>query len=158
MRSSNEWASSVREWASSVRRAVGPRAIWAIALAGLTIVGGCASGQKQPPASDPATGTIDLNTGRRVSGDSDKTLVVVDNQNLNEMTIYAYQGTQRLRLGRVRANSTTQLVIPPSMISGVVQMRFYAEPLATGGQRAYLSELIPVQPGDQVDFLIPFTR
>ena len=151
MRSSNEWASSVRD-------AVGPRAIWAIALAGLVIVGGCASGQKQPSASDPAAGTIDLNTGRRVSGNSDKTTVVVDNQNLNDMTIYAYQGTQRLRLGRVRANGTTQLVIPPSMISGVVQMRFYAEPLATGGQRAYLSELIPVQPGDQVDFLIPFTR
>ena len=151
MRSSNEWA-------SSVRGVVGPRAIWVIALAGLAIVGGCASGQKQPPASDPASGTIDLNTGRRVSGSSDKTTVVVDNQNLNEMTIYAYQGTQRLRLGRVRANATTQLVIPPSMISGVVQMRFYAEPLATGGQRAYLSEQIPVQPGDQVDFLIPFTR
>ena len=149
---------SSKEWASSVRGAVGPRAIWVIALAGLAIVGGCASGQKQPPASDPASGTIDLNTGRRVSGSSDKTTVVVDNQNLNEMTIYAYQGTQRLRLGRVRANATTQLVIPPSMISGVVQMRFYAEPLATGGQRAYLSEQIPVQPGDQVDFLIPFTR
>jgi hypothetical protein len=151
MRSSNEWA-------SSVRGGVGPRAIWAIALAALVIVGGCASGQKQPSASDPAAGTIDLNTGRRVSGNSDTTTVVVENQNLNDMTIYAYQGTQRLRLGRVRANGTTQLVIPPSMISGVVQMRFYAEPLATGGQRAYLSELIPVQPGDQVDFLIPFTR
>ena len=149
---------SSKEWASSVPGVVGPRAIWVIALAGLVIVGGCASGQKQPPASDPASGTIDLNTGRRVSGSSDKTTVVVDNQNLNEMTIYAYQGTQRLRLGRVRANATTQLVIPPSMISGVVQMRFYAEPLATGGQRAYLSEQIPVQPGDQVDFLIPFTR
>jgi len=89
MRSSNERA-------SSVRGAVGPRAIWAIALAGLAIVGGCASGQKQPSTNDPAAGTIDLNTGRRVSGNSDKTTVVVDNQNLNEMTIYAYQGTQRL--------------------------------------------------------------
>ena len=33
-----------------------------------------------------------------------------------------------------------------------------AEPMVTGGQRAYLSEMIPVQPGDQVDFLIPYTR
>jgi hypothetical protein len=141
-------------WTSSVRGAVGPRAIWAIALAGLACVGGCASGRKQ----EPATGTIDLNTGRSISSNSDKTTVLVDNQNLNEMTIYAYQGRQRMRLGRVRANSTTELVIPSSMISGVVQVRFYAEPMATGGQRAYLSELIPVQPGDHVDFLIPFTR
>jgi hypothetical protein len=150
MRSSNEGA-------SSVRRAIGSRAIWAIALAGLTAGGGCASGRKDPPATD-ASGPVDLNTGRRVSKNGDKTTVVVDNQNLNEMTIYAYQGTQRMRLGRVRANGTTELVIPSSMISGVVQLRFYAEPMVTGGQRSYLSELIPVQPGDQIDFLIPFTR
>lgn len=150
MRSSNEGA-------SSVRRALGPRAIWAIALAGLAVVGGCASGRTQPPASE-ATGPIDLNTGRRVASKSDRTTVVVDNQNLNEMTIYAYQGTQRMRLGRVRASATTELVIPASLVSGVVQMRFYAEPMVTGGQRSYLSETIPVQPGDQVEFLIPYTR
>ena len=120
-------------------------------------MGGCASGRKNPPATD-ASGPVDLNTGRRVSKNADKTTVVVDNQNLNEMTIYAYQGTQRMRLGRVRANGTTELVIPSSMISGVVQLRFYAEPMVTGGQRSYLSELIPVLPGDQIDFLIPFTR
>ncbi|MFL5617009.1 MAG: hypothetical protein ACJ79A_01285 [Gemmatimonadaceae bacterium] len=150
------------EWASSVRAAFGARAIWAITLVGLAVVGGCATGQKTgKTGSEPETGAIDLNTGRRVSGNannSNRTTVVVDNQNLNEMTIYAYQGTQRMRLGRARASSTTQLLIPSSMISGVVQMRFYAEPMVTGGQRAYLSESIPVQPGDQVDFLIPFTR
>jgi hypothetical protein len=150
MRSSNEGA-------SSVRRVIGPRAIWAVALAGLVAAGGCATGRQQPPASE-ADGPVDLNTGRRISKNADKTTVVVDNQNLNEMTIYAYQGTQRMRLGRVRANATTELVIPSSIVSGVVQMRFYAEPMATGGQRSYLSEVIPVQPGDQIDFLIPFTR
>ena len=140
-----------------MRRAIGRRAIWAIALAGLAHAGGCASGGKRPSSTD-ASGPVDLNTGRRVSKNADKTTVVVDNQNLNEMTIYAYQGTQRMRLGRVRASATTELVIPASMISGVVQMRFYAEPMVTGGQRSYLSETIPVQPGDQVDFLIPYTR
>jgi len=128
-----------------------------MALAGLALVGGCASGRRSP-ASTEESGPVDLNTGRRISKNADKTTVVVDNQNLNEMTIYAYQGTQRMRLGRVRASATTELVIPASMISGVVQMRFYAEPMVTGGQRSYLSETIPVQPGDQVDFLIPFTR
>jgi hypothetical protein len=139
-----------------MRRAIGPRAIWAIALAGLAVAGGCSSGRNPPPST--AEGPIDLNTGRRISKNADKTTVVVDNQNLNEMTIYAYQGTQRMRLGRVRASATTVLQIPASMISGVVQMRFFAEPMVTGGQRAYLSETIPVQPGDRVDFLIPFTR
>lgn len=124
-----------------------------MALAALALAGACATGQKT--SSEPTPGAVDLNSGTRTS---DKTTVVVDNQNLNEMTIYAYQGTQRMRLGRARASATTELRIPSSIVSGVVQMRFYAEPMVTGGQRAYLSEMIPVQPGDQVDFLIPFTR
>ena len=145
-----------REWASSMRRAIGARAIWGVALAGLAVVGGCSSGQQpRKPTSEPTTGTVDLNSGRTSNS---KTTVVVDNQNLNEMTIYAYQGTQRMRLGRARASATTELQIPSSLISGVVQIRFYAEPMVTGGQRAYISEMIPVQPGDQVDFLIPYTR
>jgi hypothetical protein len=148
MRRSNE------VWASSRRGALGARAIWGVALAGLALVGGCVTGQKTSTTLPP--GAVDLNTGER--GRSDKTMVLVDNQNLNEMTIYAYQGTQRMRLGRARATATTALQIPSSIVSGVVQMRFYAEPMVTGGQRAYISEMIPVQPGDQVDFLIPFTR
>jgi len=118
----------------------------------LSVVGGCAHNQK--PATAPSSSVVDLNGGHT----TDKTTVVVDNQNLNEMTIYAYQGTQRMRLGRAKATGTTELQIPSSMVSGLVQMRFFAEPMVTGGQRSYLSEMIPVQPGDQVDFLIPFTR
>jgi hypothetical protein len=120
---------------------------------GLALVAACATGRG---ASQPRTvdGAVDLNGDAR----SGKTTVLVDNQNLNEMTIYAYQGTQRMRLGRARATGLTELQIPSSMVSGVVQMRFYAEPMVTGGQRSYVSEMIPVQPGDQIDFLIPFTR
>ena len=124
-----------------------------MALTGLALVGACATGQKT--VSEMPSGAVDLNSGQR---SPDKTTVVVDNQNLNEMTIYAYQGTHRMRLGRARATATTELRIPSSMLSGVVQMRFYAEPMVTGGQRAYVSEMIPVQPGDQVEFLIPYTR
>jgi hypothetical protein len=136
---------------SWTRRARGARAIWGVALVGLIAAGGCASGH----ATRAPDGAVDLNSDGRTR---DKTTVLVDNQNLNEMTIYAYQGTQRMRLGRAKASGTTELRIPSSIVSGVVQMRFFAEPMVTGGQRSYLSEMIPVQPGDQVDFLIPFTR
>jgi len=134
--------------------ASGARAICAFALAGLAAAAGCATGQKTVSRAD-TSGVVDLNGAGRAK---DRTTVVVDNQNLNEMTIYAYQGTQRMRLGRAKATGTTELRIPSSMVSGVVQMRFYAEPMAAGGQRSYISEMIPVQPGDQVDFLIPYTR
>ena len=140
-------------WTSSRRGASGARALWGFALAGLALVAGCATGRK--PSTELPPGAVDLNTGQV---NPDKTVVLVDNQNLNEMTIYAYQGTQRMRLGRARATGTTELRIPTSMVSGVVQMRFYAEPMVTGGQRSYISEVIPVRPGDQVQFLIPYTR
>jgi hypothetical protein len=55
-------------------------------------------GPKQTPA--PTGGAVDLNGDGKSSG---ATTVVVDNQNLNEMTIYAYQGTQRMRLGRAKS-------------------------------------------------------
>jgi hypothetical protein len=123
------------------------RAIWGLVVGVLVLAGGCASGQQTPPSD-----AVDLN-GQPGQGE---TTVVVDNQNLNEMTIFAYQGSQRMRLGRARATAITKLRIPTSIVSGVVQLRFFAQPL--GNQRSYLSELIPVQPGDQVDWLIPYTR
>jgi ABC-type antimicrobial peptide transport system permease subunit len=135
------------------RRSV--RTIWGLALGTLALVGACASGSGGPKKTPTAEGVVDLNGDGK---SSDATTVVVDNQNLNEMTIYAYQGTQRMRLGRAKSQGLTQLKIPSSIVNGVVQIRFLAEPMVTGGQRAYLSEMIPVQPGDQVDFLIPYTR
>ena len=95
MRSSNERA-------SSRLAASGARAICAFALAGLAAAAGCATGQKTVSRAD-TSGAVDLNGGGRAK---DRTTVVVDNQNLNEMTIYAYQGTQRMRLGRARATAT----------------------------------------------------
>jgi hypothetical protein len=123
------------------------RAIWGVAIGLIVLAGGCASAHQAPPSD-----AVDLN-GQPGQGE---TTVVVDNQNLNEMTIYAYQGSQRMRLGRARGTAVTKLKIPSSIVSGVVQLRFYAQP--TGNQRSYLSEVIPVQPGDQVDWLIPYTR
>jgi ABC-type antimicrobial peptide transport system permease subunit len=151
------WSSGRLEVAGGgiTRRSV--RTIWGLALGTLALVGACASGGGPKKTPDPSTaGAVDLNGEGRTS--SDKTTVVVDNQNLNEMTIYAYQGTQRMRLGRAKSQGLTELKIPSSIVNGVVQIRFLAEPMVTGGQRAYLSEMIPVQPGDQVDFLIPYTR
>jgi hypothetical protein len=149
------WSSGRLEVAGGgiTRRSV--RTIWGLAFGMLALAGACASGGPKKTPAPSTEGAVDLNGEGKATG---ATTVVVDNQNLNEMTIYAYQGTQRMRLGRAKSQGLTELKIPPSIVNGVVQMRFLAEPMVTGGQRAYLSEMIPVQPGDQVDFLIPYTR
>lgn len=128
---------------------VGLRAIGRMgtALLCLLLVGACTTRQPAPET------TVDLNTGGQVS---DETRVRVENQNLADMTIYVYRGSQRMRIGRASGNGTTELVIPKSMVSGVTELRFQAEPM--GNQRGVISQPLPVTPGDIVDFYIPAIR
>jgi hypothetical protein len=140
----------IRGWSGDrsgrTRVAAGARLL--TAACSLLVLGACATRQ---PAPAPGSGkVVDLNADTQGDG---KTKLRVDNQNLADMTIYAYNGSQRLRLGRAAGNTTTDLVIPSSIVSGVTQLRFFAEPM--GNQRGYLSEPIPVQPGDLVDFFVP---
>jgi hypothetical protein len=127
----------------------GARAIWRTGTIGLLLAGGCATHQA-PPA--PSGAVVDMNAGGE-SSTNGRTRVRVENQNLADMTIYVYRGSQRLRLGRAAANGVTNLEIPKSMVSGMTQLRFQAEPL--GNQRGVISQPIPVNPGDLVDFTIP---
>jgi hypothetical protein len=117
-----------------------------VGVACLLYASGCRSHQTPPPSGD----VVDLNSNGQRSG---RTTVRVDNRTLADMTIYAYQSTHRIRLGRAAGNTVTNIVIPGSIISGVTELRFYAEPM--GNARGAISEPIPVSPGDQVDFTIP---
>ena len=117
-------------------------------LLGLALAGACSSHQAAP---EPQQTVIDLNSDGQPS--NGKTRVRVENQNLSDMTIYVYRGSQRMRLGRATGNGVTNLEIPKSMVSGLTELRFQAEPM--GNQRGVISQPIPVNPGDLVDFIIP---
>jgi hypothetical protein len=125
----------------------GARAIWRTGILGLLSVGACSSHQQAPA---PNQTVVDLNSDGQGAG---KTRVRVENQNLSDMTIYVYRGSQRMRLGRASGNGVTNLDIPSSMVSGMTELRFQAEPM--GNQRGIISQPIPVNPGDLVDFIIP---
>jgi len=81
-----------------------------------------------------------------------KTLVRVENQRLDDMTIYLLQGAQRIRLGTVTAASTRVFVIPEYLITGVGSVRFLADPL--GGRQTPISQEITVFPGEEVELVI----
>jgi len=117
-----------------------------VGVACLSLAAACSSHQTPPPSGD----VVDLNASGQQSG---KTTVRVDNRTLADMTIYAYQSTHRIRLGRAPGNTVTNIVIPGSIVSGVTQLRFYAEPM--GNARGAITDPIPVSPGDQVEFSIP---
>jgi hypothetical protein len=126
---------------------VAARTIRGTAVVGLVLAGACSARQTAPA---PQQTVVDLNSDGQSNG---KTRVRVENQNLSDMTIYVYRGTQRMRLGRATGNGVTNLEIPKSMVSGLTELRFQAEPM--GNQRGIISQPIPVNEGDLVDFIIP---
>jgi hypothetical protein len=81
------------------------------------------------------------------------TVVQVDNQGFSDMAIYVARGPQRQRLGTATGNSKTTFNVPASLMSGLTQLHFVADPI--GGRRASVSEEITVAPGDTVVLQIP---
>jgi hypothetical protein len=129
---------------------LGAHAIWRTGTIGLLLVSACATHQAPTAQTQPV---VDMNAGGESSSTNGRTRVRVENQNLADMTIYVYRGSQRMRLGRATGNGVTNLDIPKSMVSGLTELRFQAEPI--GNQRGIISQPIPVNPGDLVDFTIP---
>ena len=128
---------------------VGSRATWLVGVGCLLVAGACTS--QQPRTPEPVPGkVVDLNGDAQATGPAS---VQIENQNLSDMTIYLYVGSHRTRLGRAAGNSATRIRIPTSLLSGVTQVRFQAQPL--GNRRSFTSEPIPVSPGDLVEFYIP---
>ena len=82
-----------------------------------------------------------------------RTTVEVVNNNFYDMNIFIVRGTQRIRLGNVRSNSTRVLTIPAYIAETGGSFRFLADPV--GGNRTPVSQEMYVTPGDQVRLVIP---
>ncbi len=87
------------------------------------------------------------------AGQSQPTVLQVDNQGFLDMNVYAARSSQRVRLGTATGNGKTSFTIPSSLVSGLTPLRFVADPI--GGRRASVSEEITVAPGDTVVLTIP---
>ena len=113
------------------------RAAWMMAVACLALAGACSRNADPDVAAEPVPATR----------------LRVENQAFLDMTIYAYRGSQRIRLGTASGNSTTRLAIPNSLIFGATPLRFQADPI--GSNRQSISQEITVSPGDEVTLMIP---
>ena len=79
---------------------------------------------------------------------NEPTLVRVENQRFNDMRIYVYQSSQRIRLGTANGLSTATFTIPKSVMAGITTLRFVAVPIGAPG--AEVSEEITVNPGEEI--------
>ena len=94
-----------------------------------------------------------LSPGSGGSGQDEATAVQVENRGFVDMTVYAVRSTQRVRLGLVPGHSTRVFDVPRTLMGGLTQLRFVADPI--GATRLSVSEEITVAPGDTVVMTIP---
>lgn len=95
--------------------------------------------------------------GGKKSDDSEaeanpRKVVIVQNRHWSDVRISAIRGGARYRLGTVNSMHTDTLVIPPVITSGIVDLRFLAEPI--GSSSRFLSEPVRVGPGEDVELRI----
>jgi hypothetical protein len=82
----------------------------------------------------------------------DRTTVRVDNRKFLDVTVYVWNGGQRVRLGLVPGTSTRTFTIPSSLIFGTSTLRFQADPI--GASETPVSHEIAVREGDEVGLVI----
>ncbi len=102
-----------------------------------------------------AVASLGCSTGRTARNADDgpvRTTIDVQNQDFNDMTVYAVVNGSRTRLGIAGGNKTTVLTIPDYLINGTTFMRFVADPI--GGNRTPVSEEVDVSAGDQLVMVI----
>jgi len=83
-----------------------------------------------------------------------KTTLTVINQGFLDMDVYALpQDGARIRIGTSNGNTTQHFNLPDYLVRTPITMRFLMVPI--GGNYAPRSQMIQVNPGDEVDLTIP---
>jgi len=101
-----------------------------------------------------ACGTLSRGSGGAGGTDQNEvTAVQIENRGFADMTVYAVRSSQRVRLGIVPGHSTKVFDVPRTLMGGLTQLRFIADPI--GATRRSVSEEITVAPGDTVVMTIP---
>src|SRR5262245_41560592 len=94
------------------------------------------------------------NAARTVDGmpaATDAVTVSVQNNNWQDVDVYALRNGQRVRLGNVTATRTGVFVLPPS-VSVAPDLRIQIHPLAAN--RDFVSQKLIVNPGDVVEVVV----
>jgi hypothetical protein len=80
--------------------------------------------------------------------DSTGLQVQIDNQNINDMSIYLLRSGARFLVGQAGGLSKTTLTIPEAMTTTDLRVRLIAEPI--GGSRPIATPVLIVPPGQRV--------
>ena len=83
---------------------------------------------------------------------SERTTVRVINNNWNDITVYAYRGGHRRRLGTVTSFTSRVFTLRTEFLIQSDELRLIADPI--GHRGVYVSESLLVNPGDVVEWRV----
>jgi hypothetical protein len=82
-----------------------------------------------------------------------RTVLSVRNQNFQDMDVFLLAAGQRIRLGMVNGNTTSDFTLPDHIVRVSQQLQFELHPI--GGRSNPISESITVIRGDHVQLTVP---
>lgn len=78
------------------------------------------------------------------------TLLRVQNDNWQDMTVYVVRGTSRFRLGTVTGLTRETFEVPRTLLSDAPELQLMADPIGARHGEAYTTEPIPFAKGSTV--------
>ena len=108
---------------------------WAAGLVAAATVFGCSHGTRQAR-------TTDLSNREPIT-------VQVTNSHVQDVDVFARDGSERLRLGLVTTGQTQTFTIPPTFTRGGADLQIEVHPVGGGGD--YLSGRLMVSPGQAIN-------
>lgn len=81
---------------------------------------------------------------------TEKTTMVVENNNWSDMTVYILRDGVRTRMGAVPSMGRATFVLSSALVGGTGEIRVQADPL--GSSNKWTSQPILIVPGNQVRF------
>ncbi len=104
----------------------------------------------------PACSLLKDKTDDGVSNPIEPAQITVHNPNVLDVNVYAYRGTERIRLGTIISGNSEVFTLDERIIINSPTIRFVADPI--GSPRRILIEELTVFPGDQIELWVPIRR
>jgi hypothetical protein len=95
-------------------------------------------------------GCTPMSANREIGTREDRAVLVIENNNWADMTIYALRDGVRSRIGQVTALGRSKFVLPSAMTTGTAELRIMADPI--GSSNRWVSQPVMVLPGQELRF------
>lgn len=117
--------------------------VLSVAVAATTVVGGCATGRG-------VAGYDELTSAQPAPENA--AVVRVENNNWQDVDVYAIRNNQKVRLGMVTSMTASGFRLPSNLLTGSPNVQLYIHPIGSSG--GYLSQAMLVGAGQTIELRV----